>query len=190
MNQRKYCVYMHKNKITGKVYIGVTCLKPNSRWANGKGYIGNKKFYQDIIDIGWDNFEHIILQNDLDKETSKQMEIYYVNQYKDNCYNRTKGGEQGKTKYDTQEEYLDSERKSSKKYYDNHPEYRENKIKKILIKQKANKKEIAENQKDYYNRCEKYRQYKIEYQRKYRREHRKEINEYQKEYNKKHKLTE
>jgi len=38
-----YCfIYMHKNKINNKVYIGYTTQKkPNDRWANGCGYKEN-----------------------------------------------------------------------------------------------------------------------------------------------------
>jgi len=186
MNQRKYCVYMHKNKITDKVYIGATCLKAEKRWLNGNGYKNNKKFYQDIVEIGWDNFEHIILDDNLDKETSKQKEIYYINQYKNNCYNRTKGGEQGIIKYNTQEEYL----KKDKEY--NHVYYNKNKekvIQRVSKRQKERQEEVTKYQRKYYYDREEYRQYKIEYQRRYRQEHKKEINEYNKKYHREHKLT-
>lgn len=33
-----YTIYMHKNKINGKIYIGQTCQKPERRWDNGKHY--------------------------------------------------------------------------------------------------------------------------------------------------------
>ena len=33
-----YTIYMHKNKINNKVYIGQTIQNPKDRWKNGKGY--------------------------------------------------------------------------------------------------------------------------------------------------------
>ena len=32
-----YCVYKHTSP-SGKVYVGITKLKPKYRWNNGKGY--------------------------------------------------------------------------------------------------------------------------------------------------------
>lgn len=157
MNARKYCVYMHKNKINGKVYIGATCLRINARWGkNGSQYKRQKCFYSDIIKYGWENFEHIVLDKDLSYNQSKSKEIYYINQYKDNCYNKTKGGEQGKIKHLSQEEY-------NKKYED---------MKNKIIKYgKEHHKELAEKSKKYYYENEEYHKRKIEYQREYRRKH-------------------
>lgn len=177
---------MHRNKITDKVYIGATCLKPKKRWANGKGYMRNKKFYEDIINIGWDNFEHLILEDNLDKESSKLTEIYYISKYKNNCYNKTKGGEQGNIKYDTQEEYEQRIKEYDNYYYNKN---RETIIKRVSERQKERQVEITKYQKRYYYDKEEYRQYKIEYQRKYRKEHKQEINEYNKKYQKERKLT-
>ena len=168
MNNRKYCVYMHKNKINGKVYIGATCLIPKKRWANGKGYSGNKKFYKDIVEYGWDNFEHFILEDNLNCNEAKEKEKYYIQFYKGNLYNKTEGGEQGKIAYNNQEEYKKSFCVHSKDYYDNNEEYRKRKIEKQLQKQKEDKAKTNKYHKDYYYKNEKYHQYKVEYQRKYR----------------------
>lgn len=74
MNKNTSCVYMHKNKINGKVYIGSTKHgdDPNLRWHDGKGYGG--EFKNDIDTYGWDNFEHIILAKDLSKEEADELE--------------------------------------------------------------------------------------------------------------------
>ena len=157
MNERKYCVYMHKNKINGKVYIGATCLNINARWGkNGNQYKRQKFFYNDIEKYGWNNFEHIILEKNLNYIQSKEKEIYYINLYNENTYNKTKGGEQGKIKHSTQKEY-------EQKYLD---------MKNNIIKYgKEHHEEMAKKSRLFYYNNEMYHQYKIEYQRKYRAEH-------------------
>ena len=70
----KYCVYVHRNKINGKIYVGQTCQKPESRWRNGKGYDGCTYFYNAINKYGWDNFEHIICLSNLSLEDANDFE--------------------------------------------------------------------------------------------------------------------
>ena len=55
-------IYLHRNKINNKVYIGQTIQSPEERWKNGNGYKGCYYFYNAIQKYGWDNFEHIILE--------------------------------------------------------------------------------------------------------------------------------
>lgn len=43
---KTYVVYMHKNKINGKVYIGQTC-NVNKRWLPS-AYFGSPHFYHAI----------------------------------------------------------------------------------------------------------------------------------------------
>ena len=97
MENKKYIVYMHKNKINDKVYIGITCQKTNYRWGAGSGYKKQSKFYNAICKYGWENFEHIILFRNLNFEEAKQKEIEIIKKYnsfsKKNGYNATKGGE-------------------------------------------------------------------------------------------------
>lgn len=77
--EKKYCIYMHRNKINGKVYIGQTCLKPEYRWSNGEGYSHCSHFYNSIQKYGWHNFEHIILEdNFLTLEQANEKEMYYI----------------------------------------------------------------------------------------------------------------
>ena len=91
-----YTIYIHKNKINGKVYIGQTSQRPEKRWDNGRGYETSSKFYKAIQKYGWDNFEHIILYTNLTLEEANQKEQELIKQYKacdDNFgYNITCGG--------------------------------------------------------------------------------------------------
>jgi len=92
-----YTIYMHKNKINGKIYIGQTKQKPEKRWDGGRGYIDCSKFYNAILKYGWDNFEHIILFQNLTFEQANLKEeqlIAYYNTTNDNFgYNIKKGGQ-------------------------------------------------------------------------------------------------
>lgn len=95
-NDKIYKVYKHilPKDISGKqndmVYIGITCKKdPLDRWRNGLGYWQNKYFYNAIKKYGWDNFEHIILVDNLTKIEAENMEIDLICQY--NSANRLYG---------------------------------------------------------------------------------------------------
>lgn len=96
MEDRKYCVYMHKNKTNGKVYIGITSKNVNSRWRNGGGY-ENQYFGLAIRKYGWNNFEHIILDKNLNRVEATEKEIELISFYKSNQkeygYNITNGGD-------------------------------------------------------------------------------------------------
>ena len=90
-------VYMHKNIINEKVYIGITCQNPiSSRWKNGLGYKKSPLFYQAIQKYGWNNFEHIILFQCLSKEDAEEKEKELIKKYKSNNrefgYNIQNGG--------------------------------------------------------------------------------------------------
>lgn len=46
---KKFIIYMHKNKINGKIYIGQTCRSLRLRsGANGKNYATQPIFYRAI----------------------------------------------------------------------------------------------------------------------------------------------
>lgn len=91
-----YCVYAHINKINGKIYIGQT-KNINRRWrSNGIEYEKSTYFYNAILEYGWDNFEHVILQSGLSKKEADEYEIYYIDyyhsKYNENGYNIREGG--------------------------------------------------------------------------------------------------
>ena len=81
--EKNYTVYMHVSP-NGKVYIGITSLKPKYRWENGRGYKGNEYFYRAIKKYEWNNFEHIIIENNLTKEQAENMEIELIAKYRSN----------------------------------------------------------------------------------------------------------
>lgn len=102
-NKKLYCVYMHRNKINDKKYIGITCRKPEHRWGkDGHSYKG-QVFKKAIDKYGWNNFDHVILFNELSAEDAYKKEQELIKLYKSNQkefgYNLSVGGEHGSTGY-------------------------------------------------------------------------------------------
>lgn len=92
-----YTVYAHINKENGKVYVGMTGIKPEDRWKNGRGYTKNTHFKNAIEKYGWNSFEHIILEEGLTREEACRREQYYIEYYNsmdtNYGYNMTSGGD-------------------------------------------------------------------------------------------------
>ena len=83
MEERKYIVYIHKNKINGEVYVGIThYTNPEKRWREGKGYSINPHFTSSINKYGWDNFEHIIIFKNIPKEVACKEEQLLIKRFK------------------------------------------------------------------------------------------------------------
>lgn len=123
--EKSYCIYMHKNKINNKIYIGQSC-NPQQRWENnGIHYKGCPAFFNAILKYGWDNFEHIILYNNLSLEQANQLEIDLIKQYDSTNpnygYNIALGGKNSARPFVS--EYL-------KEKWQN-PEYRQQQIKRM-----------------------------------------------------------
>lgn len=98
MSKENYTVYMHVNKINQKKYIGITSQPVSRRWrGQGQGYKPCKLFYRAIQKYGWNNFEHIILQEGFTEKEAKKEEKRLIAKYKSNDkhygYNLTDGGE-------------------------------------------------------------------------------------------------
>ncbi len=121
MADNNYCVYKHTSP-SNKVYIGITCQKPEKRWgSNGVGYKYHTYFWNAIQKYGFDNFEHEILYNSLTKEEAEQKEVELIAHFKSNDvnygYNRSIGGESGSKGYkytEEQKKYLSENRKGEK----------------------------------------------------------------------------
>ena len=98
--EKEYKVYMHINKADGKRYIGITRQSLKRRWKNGNGYKRTPYFYKAIQKYGWDNFEHILLEDNLTLEEANKKEIALIKEYKTTNrkygYNISLGGTNGK----------------------------------------------------------------------------------------------
>lgn len=96
---KSYTVYRHISP-SGKVYIGITCMKPEYRWNHEKGYkeIDQPVFSRAIKKYGWDNITHEILYSGLTEKDAKNLEINLIKQYKSLglSYNITDGGDGGR----------------------------------------------------------------------------------------------
>lgn len=124
---------MHKCP-NGKVYIGITSRRPKARWVCGNGYIKNEHFYRAIQKYGWENIEHIIVEQNLSKKDAAELEIKLIKEYKSNDYkfgyNMSSGGEFGGSGVIVSQETrakLSQKRKGRKM-----PEYVKNKISESL----------------------------------------------------------
>ena len=100
MNNISFCytVYMHVNSINGKRYIGITKQKPEYRWrSDGSGYFRSPHFWGAIQKYGWNNFKHIILLENADRNFACDMEQELIDLYHTRdrrCgYNMTAGGD-------------------------------------------------------------------------------------------------
>lgn len=94
-----YCVYIHTNKVNGKMYVGITARCPEIRWGkNGSGYISCCKFWRAIKKYGWENFEHEIFAKNLTQDEASNMEKFLIEKLDavNNGYNINFGGINGK----------------------------------------------------------------------------------------------
>lgn len=92
-----YVLYVHRNKINGKRYIGIT-NNVHKRWyGKGKHYEQCPRFAAAIHKYGWDCFEHEIILEGLTLEQANERERFYIAKYrtteKDFGYNIQDGGE-------------------------------------------------------------------------------------------------
>lgn len=105
----EYIIYLHRNKINNKVYIGQTSqIPPSKRWGkNGEGYNTSSKFYNAIQKYGWDNFEHLILFTNLSLEEANQKEEELIALYHSTEDNYGYNIKQGGTNYSHSQETKD-----------------------------------------------------------------------------------
>ncbi|MBQ2740539.1 MAG: hypothetical protein IJF39_02830 [Clostridia bacterium] len=103
-----WLIYKHTNKLNGKCYIGQTKQTAKARWKNSNGYRNYSNhnscvFFNAIKKYGWDNFEHTILEENIETlAKANEKEVYWINHYRSyigfedcNGYNMTLGGDTG-----------------------------------------------------------------------------------------------
>lgn len=82
MKDKSFTVYIHKNKVNDKKYVGITSKENlNNRWHNGHGYEYNSHFWSAIQKYGWDQFEHIVYAKNLSKEEASKIEQQLIKEY-------------------------------------------------------------------------------------------------------------
>lgn len=95
MDKFSYTVYKHITP-DGRVYIGCTRQRPESRWGTGGiGYWENHEFRKAILECGWESIKHEIIATHLDKETALALESEEIHRCKSTDirygYNRLPG---------------------------------------------------------------------------------------------------
>lgn len=107
-----FTVYIHRNKINNKAYIGQTCQVPVRRWERGLNYVCSTHFYRSIKKYGWDNFEHIIFATDLTQNQANHMEklliAFFDTTNQKYGYNMRLGGENSKLNEQTRKKIKDA----------------------------------------------------------------------------------
>ena len=122
-DNNNWSVYIHRNIINNKAYIGITSMAPKERWGrDGVNYTkqANRVFAKAINKYGWDNFEHIIWADNLSEEEAKRWEVRLIALFRTNVcrwkqdacgYNMTDGGE-GTVGYNPPQEVREKMRQS------------------------------------------------------------------------------
>lgn len=79
--ENTYSVYKHTAP-NGKVYIGITCQRPEARWQrDGLGYKNAGYFRYAIAKYGWGAFKHEILATGLSEEAACIAERKLIKRY-------------------------------------------------------------------------------------------------------------
>lgn len=95
--EKKWTVYAHTSpEEPPRYYIGITSRPVEERWNEGRGYKGQKRFYEAIQKFGWDNFDHDIISHDLSFEDAVELESWLIKQLRcnepDKGFNISPGG--------------------------------------------------------------------------------------------------
>ena len=122
MRKRDYTVYLHINKVNKKVYVGITSIRVENRWREGKGYKKCEIMNKAILKYGWSNFEHIILCK-TSKDRAIILEKSLIKFYKNRriSYNISGGGEGAGTVSEYTKEKLRQYKGEKSSMFGKHP---------------------------------------------------------------------
>lgn len=106
-----YTIYQHIFP-NNKQYIGITKQEPETRWGpGGYHYKNNPPMWEAIQEFGWDNIQHIILENNVPEEEVSRKERQYIDQYDstnpEKGYNRQRGGLSGESSYYDEDQIIE-----------------------------------------------------------------------------------
>ena len=122
MREKSYTVYLHVNKVNEKVYVGITSMRVENRWREGKGYKKCEIMNRAILKYGWSNFEHIILCK-TSKNRAIVLEKTLIKLYKNKrmSYNISGGGEGAGTVSEYTKEKLRQYKGEKSSMFGKHP---------------------------------------------------------------------
>lgn len=94
-SKNNFLVYIHRLKSDGRVYVGQTNGSLKTRaGSNGHRYKSCTKFWNAIQKYGWDNFDHIIIKDNLSLDEANKLEAELIEKYDsiNNGFNLVVGG--------------------------------------------------------------------------------------------------
>lgn len=100
-------VYLLKNTVNGKVYVGQTWQTLNERWKNGAGYKNCVLLQRALDKYGPDNFLYEVVGLASSQENADYLEVYFIEFYhsldRKYGYNLKTGGSNGKPSEETRQ---------------------------------------------------------------------------------------
>lgn len=97
MLEKKFTIYLRRNKVNGKCYIGQTCDfdRRERQWKSLNHHYANDHIYNDRAKYGLDNWTVETLAEADNQEDAWELEQRFINDYNTlwpNGYNLAKGG--------------------------------------------------------------------------------------------------
>ena len=77
MKEKIYKIYVHISP-SDKLYFGQTKQEPERRWRGGSAYKSCPAFWNAIQKYGWENFDGVVLKDNLSKNEADHWETYYI----------------------------------------------------------------------------------------------------------------